>query len=260
MIKNMLLLIFLLNSLPAATASVPLVPKPNAEIVAFGLQTISTQSAQEVPITALDVIAGQRRFSSFSSADQSFVRDQFQKYEASPQHLLRNSMSPVTADTTSLAHDPFAQDLKEVEVSFILHPYLELVPNVSPAPGAKNDITAYGQPVNVNNSRFAEFLRSLSLTQATRLLHHVPSAVGGLSVKQQLFVSDLWRDSSRPECVKLCSAPDIQVIVGFYLEAVMTPPHQNGTVICHVQLPQDDRDFFEFNAAEGQQGQVWMRF
>ena len=73
---------------------------------------------------------------------------------------------------------------------------------------------------------------------------------------------DLWQTSSHPECSKLCSVPDTQVTIGFYLEAVVTQASQSGFVTYHLQLPQPagGQDFFGANAAEGQQGQVWMQF
>ena len=261
-IKSLLLLVSLL-ALPSATAAdVPLVPKPDAETIAFGLQAIRTKAAQEVPITVLDVLVGQRQLSSFSASDQAYVRDQFQKYEVAPPRSTGDIVVHSAAKSALLPLDPYAQELQNPSVSFILHPYLELNPEALSLQDVKNDITAYGQPVNADNLRFAEFLRSLSLLQKERLLHGSFLTIGDLSPKQRLFVSELWQVSSHPECVKFCSSSDTQVVVGFYLEAVVTQASQSGLATYHLQLPQPaaGQDFFSFSAAEGQQGQVWMQF
>ena len=241
------------------SADVPLVPKPDAEVVAFGLQAVRIQAGQKLPITALDVFAGQRQLSSFSILDQAYIRDQFQKYEVSPPRFTEDIALHSTAKSALLPHDPYAQGLQNPSVRFVLHPYLELAPD---APSAKNDITAYGQPVDANNLRFAEFLRSLSPLQKARVLHISPLTIGSLSPKQRLFVSDLWQASSHPECVQFCSMPNTQVTVGFYLEAIVVQSYRSGSVPYHLQLPQPiaSHEFFRFNAIDGQQGQVWMRF
>lgn len=242
------------------SADVPLVPKPDAEVVAFGLQATRIQADQKLPITTLDVLAGQRKLSRFSPADQAYVRDEFQKYGASPP-LYAKSISQSTTKS-ALPHDLSVQGPQEPEIAFVLHPYLEITPNALPVKSAKNDITAYGQPVNANGLRFAEFFRSLSPKQKMSLLHSSPLAIGDLSLNQRLFVSDLWQASSHPECAKFCSLPDTKITVGFSLEAVVTQTYQSAFITSHVQLPQPapGRDLFMFNNAEGQQGQVWMRF
>ena len=244
------------------SADVRLVPQPDADVIAFGLQAVRIQADQKFPITGLDVLAGQRKLSRFSPADQAYVRTQFHRYQAAPLHVAGDLNPQTAAKTTLPPPDLSAQKLWDSSVNFILHPYLEIAPAAHSLQDTKNDIVAYGQPVNVNSLRFAEFLRSLSPNQKTNLLHGSSLTVGDLNSKQRLFVSDLWQASSHPECVKFCSSPDTQVTVGFYLEAVVEQSVQGVSTVSHVQLPQPatGRDLFVFHDAEGQQGQVWMRF
>lgn len=235
------------------SADVPLVPKPDTEAVAFGLQAIRVNTTQEVPITVLDVIAGQRQLSRFSPTDQTFVRNQFQKYAASPSHSTDEAVLKSTAKADLRGHDPYAQ---EPRVSFILNPYIEISPSAPTVQKEKNAIVAYGQPVNANNLAFAEFLRSLSPVQRNR-----PLTVSDLSLKQRLFVSGLWQTSPYPECVKLCSMPETHVTIGFYLAAVVTQTYSSGSVTYHLQMPQpaDGQDFL-FDSASGQHDRGWARF
>lgn len=125
-IKSLILLALLFSFLPAAIADVPQTLKPNAEVVAFGLQAVRADHAQ---------------------------------YVASVPHSPDDKILKSTAKAALLAPDHYAQ---EPVVSFVLHPYTLILPGTPPKESKKNDITAYGQPINLNNSDFAEFLSSLS--------------------------------------------------------------------------------------------------
>ncbi len=256
MAKTIVLLAFLFSFLPTIIAANSLVLKPNAEIVAFGLQAIRTQAPQGVPVTTLDVMAGQRQLSRFSPSVQAFVRSQFEEYAASSPHSTDDTALHSAAKAALLVHDPYAQ---EPVVSFVLHPYTVIIPL---GQSTKNDITAYGQPLSTENLDFAGFLGSLSPMQKARVLHGLTLEANNLSFKQQMFISTLWRASTHPECSELSSLPNTKISVRFYLEAVIAQSYQTGSITYHLQLPLPNagQDFFLFNAAQGQQGQVWMQF
>ena len=258
--QSLILLALLFNLLPAAIADIPQTPQPNAEVVGFGLQAVRADFAQEVPVTVSDVMAGQRPLSSFSLPDQAFVQSQFERYAASVPHSTDDEVLQSAAKAALLAHDPYPQ---KPLVSFVLHPYTLLLPGTLPRESKKNDITAYGQPVNIDNPDFAEFLSSLSPMQKAQVLQGSALGVNNLSRKQQTFICALWQNSAHPEYSKLSSLPDTKIAVRFYFEAVVMQPYQTGSITYHLRLPQPDDsrvDAFVFHAARGQQGQVWMQF